>query len=209
MERCLALGCTVQGSNSGGIVGYNFGNLRFNYYTSTNANGIGYDNNNASAENIFGTEKGYTITCAEGLTIDYISGAASGSEDNAIIEHQGIHYAASDISISLKVESPLGYTITSIMRNGATLYPDDDIYHFNMPASNVSITSIQTLPTFIQEGPWDDEENWSNGLPLGGSDVVIVAPATIGSVVTLDTSLSKAAAASPSPTMESLSTAKT
>ena len=182
VERCLALGCTVQGSNSGSIVGYNNGNLRFNYYTGTSTNGIGYDNNNASAENIFGAEKGYTITCAEGLTIDYVLGAASGSEDNAIIEHQGIHYAASGISISLKVESPLGYTITSIICNGTTLNPDaEGIYHFTMLASNVSITSTQTLPTFFQEGSWDDEENWSNGFPVEGSDVVIAAPATIES----------------------------
>ena len=40
-------------------------------------------------------------------------------------------------------------------------------------------TSALVQPTFIHEGLWDDEENWSNGLPQGGSDVVIAAPAII------------------------------
>ena len=180
VERCLVLGSTVQGTESGGVVGYTNGNLRFNYYSGNNATGIGSDNHNANADNIFGGNKGYTISCAEGLTFDYVIGSATGSEANAIIDHDGTYYAAEDVTISLMVDSPLGYTISSLMCNGTTILPNvEGVYTFTMPAANVNITSTQIQPTFIHEGLWDDEENWSNGLPLGGSDVVIAAPATI------------------------------
>ena len=181
VERCLVLGSTVQGTESiGGVVGYTNGNLRFNYYTGTNATGIGYDNHNTNVDNIFGGNKGYTISCAEGLTFDYVMGSVTGSEENAIIEHDGTYYIAEGVTISLVVDSPLGYTISSLMVNGTTILPNvEDAYIFTMPAANVNITSTLVQPTFIHEGLWDDEENWSNGLPLGGSDVVIAAPAII------------------------------
>lgn len=178
VERCLALGCTVQGSNNGGVVGFNNGNLLFNYFTGDNSNGVGQDNHNASSVNVVGANKCYTISCAEGLTFDYVMGSVSGSDEDAVVRYDDTYYAAAGVSISMKVDSPLGYTITSLMYNGATIYPDGEgVYTFTMPASEVIITSTQTQPTFIHEGSWDDEENWSSGLPQGGCDVVIAAPA--------------------------------
>lgn len=180
VERCLVFGSTVQGTESGGVVGYTNGNLRFNYYTGNNATGIGFDNHNSNVDNILGGNKGYTISCAEGLTFDYVMGSATGSEEDAIIEHSGTYYTAEGATISFAVDSPLGYTISSLMINGTTIMPDvEGTYIFIMPAANVNITSTLVQPTFIHEGLWDDEENWSNGLPQGGSDVVIAAPATI------------------------------
>ncbi len=183
VERCLVVGSTVQGTESGGVVGYTNGNLRFNYYTGNNTTGIGFDNHNSNVDNILGGNKGYTISCAEGLTFDYVMGSATGSEEDAIIEHSGTYYTAEGATISFAVDSPLGYTISSLMVNGTTIMPDvEGVYIFIMPAANVNITSTLVQPTFIHEGLWDDEENWSNGLPLGGSDVVIAAPAIIEGV---------------------------
>ena len=184
VERCLVLGSIVQGTESGGVVGYTNGNLRFNYYAGNNASGIGFDNQNTNADNIFGGNKGYTISCSEGLTFDYVIGSTTESEGNAIIEYNGTSYAAEGVTISLMVDSPMGYTISSLMCNGTTIMPNvEGVYTFTMPAANVNITSTQIQPTFIHEGLWDDEENWSNGLPIGGSDVVIAAPATIEGAV--------------------------
>jgi hypothetical protein len=183
VERCLVLGSTVQGTESGGVVGYTNGNLRFNYYTGNNTTGIGFDNHNSNVDNILGGNKGYTINCAEGLTMDYVIGSTTGSDENAIIERYGTYYTAEGVTISMVVDSPLGYTISSIMVNSTTILPSvEGTYIFTMPAANVNITSTLVQPTFIHEGLWDDEENWSNGLPQGGCDVVIAAPAIIKGV---------------------------
>jgi hypothetical protein len=186
VDHCLVLGGTVQGSTScGHVIGYNIKKTLFNYYTANdNLGGIGGSNSASTVVNLFGGDKGYTIHCAEGLSLEYVNGSAAGSYDDALIVHDGTLYAAAGVTISFKVSPAMGFGIESLMCNGTEITPNSHgVYTFTMPAADVSITSILLQTTFITEGNWHDEANWSNGLPSEGSDVVIAAPATIhGSV---------------------------
>ena len=186
VDHCLVLGGTVQGSTScGHVIGYNIKKTLFNYYTANdNLDGIGESNSASTEVNLFGGDKGYTIHCAEGLSFEYVNGSVAGSYDDALIVHDGTLYAAAGVTISFKVSLAMGFGIESLMCNGTEITPNSrGVYTFTMPAADVSITSTLLQTTFITEGNWHDEANWSHGLPSEGSDVVIAAPATIHGIV--------------------------
>ena len=184
VDHCLVLGGTIQGSDyRGHVIGYNNRRAYFNYYIANdNMNGIGLNSTANTAVNIFGGDKGYTISCAEGLVYRYVTGAATGSDDDALVEYDGTLYAAAGITLSFEVDYQMGYSLESLLCNGREITPNNQgVYSITMPAADVVITSTLLQPTFITEGSWEDEANWSNGLPIMGSDVVIAAPATIES----------------------------
>ena len=182
VDHCLVLGGTIQGSyDSGRIIGYNNKKALFNYYIANdNMNGIGQNSSAGTMVNIFGGDKGYTVSCMEGLVFRYVTGAATGSDDDALIEYDGTLYAAAGVTVSFEVDYQAGYSLESLLCNGMEIMPNNQgVYSITMPAADVVITSTLLQPTFITEGRWDDEANWSNGLPNMGSDVVIAAPAII------------------------------
>ena len=184
VDHCLVLGGTIQGSDEcGHIIGYNNRRAFFNYYIANdNINGIGENSTANTAPNIFGGNKGYTISCTEGLVFKYVKGSVTGSEDDALIEYDGTLYVAAGVTVSFEVNYQTGYSLEYLLCNGTEITPNNQgIYTITMPEANVVITSTLLQPTFITAGSWDDEANWSNGLPSMGSDVVIAAPATIES----------------------------
>ena len=118
------------------------------------------------------------------MSFEYVNGSVAGSYDDALVVHDGTLYAAAGVTISFKVSPAMGFGIESLMCNGTEITPNSHgVYTFTMPAADVSITSILLQTTFITEGNWHDEANWSNGLPSEGSDVIIAAPATIHGIV--------------------------
>jgi hypothetical protein len=184
VDHCLVLGGSIQGSDyCGHVIGYNNRRAYFNYYIANdNINGIGENSSAITAPNIFGGNKGYTFSCTEGLVFKYVKGSATGSEDDALIEYDEILYVASGVTVSFEVNCQTGYSLESLLCNGTEITPNNQgVYTITMPEANVVITSTLLQPTFITAGSWEDEANWSNGLPNMGSDVVIAAPATIES----------------------------
>lgn len=182
VDHCLVLGGSIQGSDfRGHVIGYNNRRAYFNYYIANdNMNGIGLNSSANTAVNIFGGDKGYTISCTEGLVFRYVTGTATGSADDALVEYDGILYAAAGVTVSFEVDYQIGYSLESLLCNGTEITPNNQgVYSITMPAADVVITSTLLQPTFITAGRWDDEANWSNGLPNMGSDVVIAAPAII------------------------------
>ena len=201
IASCLYTGNTIQGtSDKGAIVGFaattpNY----FNYYTTENLDGFGCDYLMSSLPNVYGHNRAYTISCAEGLALIDFRGVATGVnwgdweqfyetdfdlDDNAVLEYNGVYYGAEGITVSFKFDIEAGHGLSEVYCNNTPLEPDEKGYYsFVMPASNVIITATSTLPTFTNEGNWEDLENWSYGIPTSGCDVIIAAPATINSDV--------------------------
>ncbi len=193
IASCLYTGGTLQGSsNVGALVGYTSPTpLYYNYYTTEGLNGAA----DIDADtDIYGHHKAHTISCSGGFTLTEVNGSSDINEEdmehiydsgidlilNAVLQHEDIYYAAEGVTVSFKIEIDEGQGVSEVYCNNTLLTPDEDgRYTFTMPASNVIITATSTLPTFTNEGDWDDMDNWSYGTPIDGGDVIVAAPATI------------------------------